>query len=352
MRHIETMRDHERMPTRQLLQEISLAVAQGETDFFIAASGQHDIGGPLWGGHELTLTVTNPGQRVGAMCLPGTRVVVQGSAPADVGWLNSGGHIVVQGDCGDTAGHCAAAGTIYIGGRAGTRSGSLMKHDPLDTEPELWVLGSVGSFSFEFMAGGKAVVCGVGCNGPVLGERPCVGMVGGCVYVHGPVGQLTSDVQCLPLEAADKQWLEKGLPAFLGAVNREKALQGLLQWETWHKIVPAPHAGEDGASCLDMPAYRANSWVKGGIFSELYPDDFAVASLTGTGNDRLRLPVRNGESQCRDCHLCAKHCPQKAITRVENEKQADYVCDAQACIGCGICAAVCPANLWLLQANA
>lgn len=352
MRHIETMHGHERMPTRQLLQEISLAVAQGETDFFIEASGQHDIGGPLWGSHEISITVRNPGQRVGAMCLPGTRVVVQGSAPADVGWLNSGGHIVVQGDCGDTAGHCAAAGVIYIGGRAGTRSGSLMKHDPMDAEPELWVLGSVGSFSFEFMAGGKAVVCGLGCNGPALGERPCVGMVGGCVYVHGPVGPLTNDVQCLSLDDADRDWLKQGLPAFLGAVDNEKALRTLQQWENWHKIVPAPHAGEDAAPAVDMAAYRTSSWVEGGIFSALYPDDFAVAPLAGTGTGRLRMAVHAEDGQCRDCHLCAKHCPRKAITRVENEKQADYVCDMATCIGCGICAAVCPASLWQLQAQA
>ena len=352
MRHIETMRGHERMPTRQLLQEISLAVTQGETDFLVEASGQHDIGGPLWSGKEIKLTVTNPGQRVGAMCLPGTTVIVQGSAPADVGWLNSGGHIVVQGDCGDTAGHCAAAGTIYIGGRAGTRSGSLMKHDPLDTEPELWVLGSVGSFSFEFMAGGKAVVCGVDSMGSALGERPCVGMVGGCVYVHGPVGELTSDVQCLPLEKEDREWLAQGLPAFLAAVNHEKSLQTLQQWEVWHKLVPAAHAGEDHTPPVDMSAYRASSWVDGGIFSELYPDDFGVAPLVTTGQERLRVPVRNGASQCRDCHLCAKHCPRKAIARVENEKQAEYVCDASTCIGCGICVAVCPASLWQLQNNA
>ena len=128
---------------------------------------------------KIFFILTNAGQRVGCMCLDNTEIVVDESSSADVGWLNAGGKITVRGDAGDTAGHCSAGGKIYIGGRAGTRSGSLMKHDPLYEEPQLWVLKNVGSFSFEFMGGGKAVVCGVDSEefASVLGERPCVGMV-------------------------------------------------------------------------------------------------------------------------------------------------------------------------------
>ena len=108
-------------------------MAAGETDFYIEASGQHDIGGPLWHpeGKTLRFHVKNPGQRVGCMCLDNTEVYVEGAASADVGWLNAGGKIVVKGDGGDTSAHCAASGKVFVGGRAGTRSGSLMKHDPL-----------------------------------------------------------------------------------------------------------------------------------------------------------------------------------------------------------------------------
>ena len=186
---IHTLNEHVRMSTQDLLLAIEDAVARGETDFNVDASGQHDIGGPLWNaeGKKLTFKVRNPGQRVGSMAMPNTEVVVEGPAPADVGWLNAGGRIVVRGDAGDTAGHCAAGGVIYIGGRAGTRSGSLMKHDPLYEEPELWILKSTGSFSFEFMGGGRAIVCGCDSQtlSSVLGDRPCVGMVGGVVYVRG-----------------------------------------------------------------------------------------------------------------------------------------------------------------------
>ena len=92
---IHTLHDHTRMSTQDLLLSIEKAVNKGETDFYVDASGQHDIGGPLWNkeGKKLTFTVTNPGQRVGCMALPNTEVIVKGSAPADVGWLNSGGRI-------------------------------------------------------------------------------------------------------------------------------------------------------------------------------------------------------------------------------------------------------------------
>ena len=160
MLKIDTIKNNERMSTQDLLLKIEDKF--GETDFEISASGQHDIGGPLWHpeGKTLKFHVTNAGQRVGSMALPNTEILVEGSTSADVGWLNAGGIITVKGDAGDTAGHCSSGGKIYIGGRAGTRTGSLMKHDPLYEEPELWIFKNVGSFSFEFMGGGRAVVCG------------------------------------------------------------------------------------------------------------------------------------------------------------------------------------------------
>ena len=134
---IDTMQGHDRMSTQDLLLKIEAAVRAGETDFDIKASGQHDIGGPLWHpqGKKLKFHVTNAGQRVGSMALPGTEILVEESASADVGWLNAGGIITVRGDAGDTAGHCSSGGKIFIGGRGGTRTGSLMKHDPVYEEP-------------------------------------------------------------------------------------------------------------------------------------------------------------------------------------------------------------------------
>lgn len=310
MLRVSTVHDHERMSTQDLLLSIEAAVERGETDFYIEASGQHDIGGPLWNrdGKKLTFRVSNPGQRVGSMCLPDTEIVVEGPAPADVGWLNAGGRIAVRGDAGDTAGHCAAAGKVYIGGRAGTRSGSLMKHDPLYEPPELWVLKSVGSFSFEFMGGGKAVVCGHESETlpSVLGERPCVGMVGGVVYFRGPVGSLPPDVRVSPLDEDDMAWLDAGLDDFLQAVDRPGLREELSVWKHWKKITPLPFEEREHEEVPSLARFRATEWVKDGIFSDVCPDDFVVNGLVARGDYRLRVPLWENDRFAAPCEF---HCP-------------------------------------------
>lgn len=310
MLRVSTVHDHERMSTQDLLLSIEAAVERGETDFYIEASGQHDIGGPLWNrdGKKLTFRVSNPGQRVGSMCLPDTEIVVEGPAPADVGWLNAGGRIAVRGDAGDTAGHCAAAGKVYIGGRAGTRSGSLMKHDPLYEPPELWVLKSVGSFSFEFMGGGKAVVCGHESEAlpSVLGERSCVGMVGGVVYFRGPVGSLPPDVRVSPLDEDDMAWLDAGLDDFLQAVDRPGLREELSVWKHWKKITPLPFEEREHEEVPSLARFRGTEWVKDGIFSDVCPDDFVVNGLVARGDYRLRVPLWENARFAAPCEF---HCP-------------------------------------------
>ena len=213
-----------RISTQELLQQIYVALDKGETDFEILSSGHHDIGGPFWSveGKPLKFRVKNPGQRVGAFGLAGTQIIVEGSTPADAGWLNAGAELIIKGDSGDTTAHCAASGKIFVAGRVGTRSGSLMKHDPAFPAPELWVLKNTGSFSFEFMGGGTAIVCGIDCEerDSVLGERSCMGMVGGTVYVRGPVNNLPEEVWMLDLNAADIDFLSAGLPVFLKNIER------------------------------------------------------------------------------------------------------------------------------------
>jgi glutamate synthase domain-containing protein 3 len=65
---------------------------------------------------------------------------------------------------------------------------TMTKANPRFDPPELWVLGSVGDYFGEFMAGGIAVICGIDPQTPdnVLGYRPFVGMVGGKIFFRGP----------------------------------------------------------------------------------------------------------------------------------------------------------------------
>ncbi|UFS69307.1 FAD-dependent oxidoreductase [Geomonas sp. RF6] len=286
---------NKRISTQQLLQKISAALEGGETEFEILASGQYAIGGPLWSkeGKPLKFTIKNPGQRVGAFGLEGTEIVVDGPAPADVGWLNAGATLTLKGDGGDTTGHCAASGKIYVGGRAGTRTGSLMKHDPAYDVPELWILKNTGSFPFEFMGGGIAVVCGYDSEefDSVVGDRACMGMVGGTIYVRGPVKGISKDVWMLELDDADREFLSSNMPVFLGKIDRPQLLAELTDFSQWKKIVAKTYEERKAVARLSMKEFRTQKWVEGGIFGDVVTDDYAkVAGLVNTAEDRLKIP--------------------------------------------------------------
>lgn len=143
-----------------------------------------------------------------------------------------------------------------------------MKHDPKFSAPEFWVLKNTGSFSFEFMGGGTAVVCGVDCeNAPsVLGSRSCVGMVGGTVYVRGNVCDLSEDVYIVELNDADRDFLRKGIPEFLENVERFDLIERLCDFSQWKKIVAKTYEERKANHLIPIKDFRENSWVKGGIF--------------------------------------------------------------------------------------
>ena len=340
------------MSTQDLLLAIGEAVRNGETDFEIEASGQHDIGGPLWHpeGKPLHFHVRNAGQRVGSMALPGTEIVVEESASADVGWLNAGGIITVKGDAGDTAGHCSSGGKIYIGGRGGTRTGSLMKHDPLYEEPELWILKNVGSFSFEFMGGGRAVVCGYDSAdfASVLGERACVGMVGGCVYVRGSIGTHPAEILALDLDADDIAFLEGGMGDFLAHIGRTDLSAELTDWSAWKKLRPltAAEKKQKAKKGADMHAFRLNDWVKGGIFSDVAHDDFAVHDTIATGLYRLRVPRWDNAVYAAPCEFnCPTGIPTQLrydLIRMGREEEAIQLELDYTPFPGSVCGSVCP----------
>jgi len=321
-------KNKQRISTQQLLRKIYAALEKGETKFEVHSSGHHDIGGPLWteDGTPLKFKVKNPGQRVGAFGLDGTEIIVEGSAPADAGWLNAGATLTILGDGGDTTAHCAASGNIYVGGRVGTRSGSLMKHDPAYDAPEFWVLRNTGSFSFEFMGGGVAVVCGYGCEEreSVLGDRACMGMVGGTVYVRGPVKGLTDEVWMLDLDDADRAFLKEKMPVFLGKINKKKLLKELTDFSQWNKIVAKSYEERNVHSRITMHEFRTQKWVEGGIFGDVVKnDDLHVAGLVNAGEDRLKIPHWQDKRFGAPCQVA---CPSNIPTqdRINLLRQGKY----------------------------
>ncbi len=320
-----------RISTQELLKKIYAALEQGETEFEILSSGHHDIGGPLWSDKETSLkfTVKNPGQRVGAFGLGGTRIVVEGSTPADAGWLNAGAELIIKGDSGDTTAHCAASGKIFVAGRVGTRSGSLMKHDPAFPAPELWVLKNTGSFSFEFMGGGTAIICGIDCEGrdSILGDRSCMGMVGGTIYVRGPVKNLPDDVWLLDLNDADIEFLSQGLPTFLENIEKPEYLDQLTDFSQWHKVIAKSNEERKLRHSMrpTMREFRLEKWVEdNGIFGGLVDDDYThVAGLVNTGADRLKVPHWQNKAFCAPCESA---CPSSIPTqdRINLLRQGKY----------------------------
>ena len=53
---------------------------------------------------------------------------------------------------------------------------------------------------------------------------------------------------------------------------------------------------------------------------------------------------------CRDCSMCLEACPEGAIRRVEKaDGTFEYVSDDDVCIGCSICAGICPCGVWAME---
>ncbi|MDF2570656.1 MAG: Ferredoxin--NADP reductase [Sporomusa sp.] len=348
---INTIDGNNRMSTQDLLESVNAALAQGETEFYIEASGQHDIGGPLWHpeGKTLKFYVKNAGQRVGSMCLPGTEIIVEGSASADVGWLNAGGRIVVKGDGGDTTAHCAAAGSIYVGGRAGTRSGSLMKHDPLFDAPEFWVLKNVGSFAFEFMGGGIAVVCGYDSEKfeSVLGDRACTGMVGGIVYFRGKANGISAkDTKILALNTDDIAYLDGKMDDFLTAIGRPEIRSQLTDWCEWQKVVPLSYDERPKKANTNINSFRTGAWVPGSIFGDVCDDDFEVVGAIATGEYRRRVPIWENAKYSAPCEFnCTASIPSQQRFNLLRDGKIDeayrLVLEYTPFPG-SVCGAVCP----------
>jgi len=268
-----------RLESRILEERIQKAVEGGYRYLEIEAYGQHGLGGRLWkaGDDPIYVKITGSvGQRVGSMGFPNTRIEVFGPGSDDVGWLNGGAEITIHGNAANGIGNAMAQGKIYVAGNTGARGMTMTKRNPRFEPPELWVLGSVGDYFAEFMAGGIAVVCGYEPQNPenVLGYRPCVGMVGGRIYFRGPhKGYSRADARLMPLSDEDWSWLSGNLKTYLRAINRLELLDQLEDREQWQSLIARGPQEKYAKPARYMAAFRREIWDeelgRGGLIGDL-----------------------------------------------------------------------------------
>ncbi|NCC26359.1 MAG: pyridine nucleotide-disulfide oxidoreductase, partial [Deltaproteobacteria bacterium] len=334
---IEGMENGVRVDSRVLEERIQQAVRDGARRLEIRAMGQHGIGGRIWISEKDPVHVTvvgSPGQRLGAMGRPGT--IIESAAPAsdDVGWLNTGAEIVIFGNASNGIANAMAQGRIMVGGSIGARGMTMTKHNPRFEAPELWVLGSVGDYFAEFMAGGVAVVCGFNSQNPgnVLGFRPCVGMVGGKIFFRGPhEGFSRADALIEPVKDNDWSWLSDGLHRFLERISRLELVADLTDRNQWQLIrARSPHERLIKKR-RSMKEFRTSVWDgelgRGGLIGDLSSSDHSPIPLVVTGELRRLVPVWENEKYLPPCQgNCPSGIPvQKRWQLIRQGKEQEAV---------------------------
>jgi len=232
------------------------------------------------------------------MGFPNTRIEIMGPASDDVGWLNAGAEITVHGNATNGIANAMAQGKVYVAGNIGSRGMTMTKYNPRFEPPELWVLGSVGDYFAEFMAGGIAVICGHEPQSPdnVLGYRPCVGMVGGKIFFRGPQGGFSqNDAKLEPITDDDWLWLTENLRVFLQRVNRPPLYDELAERDQW-QMLEARTPFERGARARrSMSDFCQDVWDK----------ELGLGGLIGDLTDLDRSPYGKTRNICLHARLVA-----------------------------------------------
>ncbi|MDM8552562.1 FAD-dependent oxidoreductase [Desulfobacterales bacterium HSG2] len=323
-----------RIESRVLEEEIQDAVERGYRHLKIGAFGQHGIGGRLWKADEQKVHIKiegHPGQRTGSMGFPNTFIDIHGPASDDVGWLNAGATIVVHGNAANGAANAMAQGKIYVAGNIGARGMTMTKHNPRFDPPELWVMGSVGDYFGEFMAGGIAVVCGYKAQNPddVLGYRPLVGMVGGKVFFRGPhSGFSQADAKIVPIGNEDWDWLEENLKNFLEHIGRPGIFQKLSDRGQWQLLAARTVHEKISRRTRSMSSFREEVWDKelgkGGLIGDLTDLDRSPIPLVTTGYLRRFVPIWENRKYMAPCEsACPTGIPVHDRWRLVREGRVD-----------------------------
>lgn len=353
---ISGKKDGIRIESRVLEEQIQEAVAHGHRYLEINAFGHHGIGGRLWKAGNETVHVRivgPPGQRVGAMGFPNTRISVRGPASDDTGWLNAGAQIVVHGNAGNGTCNAMAQGKVYVAGNIGARGMTMTKQNPRFEPPELWVLGSAGDYFGEFMAGGIAVICGWKPQTPdnVLGYRPLVGMVGGKVFFRGPhKGFSQTDAKQVPISDEEWRWLRNNLKIYLENIDSSEILEELANRDEWQLITTRTPQERLVRKALSMADFRENVWDrelgKGGIIGDLTDLDRSPIPLVPTGELRRFVPVWENRKYAAPCEAsCPTGIPVQERWRLIREGRVDEAVDmalAYTPFPATVCGYLCP----------
>ena len=345
-----------RIETRILEERIQHAVDGGARELIVDAYGHHGIGGRLWVSKQepIKVTVQGPaGQRLGCMGAIGTEIEVMGPVSDDVGWLNAGAEIIVHGDATNGAGNAMAQGKIFVGGCIGARGMTMTKQNPRFDPPELWVLGSVGDYFAEFMAGGTAAICGEDAENPenVLGYRPCVGMVGGRIFFHGPhKGFSTADAKLVEISDDDWQWLSDNLKIYLSKIGREDLQNKLAKREEWQLITAKSPFERLQKRRRSMDEFRREVWDRelgmGGMIGDLVQMDRSPIRFIVSGELRRYVPVWENRKYAPPCEKsCPTGIPVRTRLRLIREGKLQEAVDlalAYTPFPATICGYLCP----------
>jgi len=327
-----------RVESRVLEERLQSALDEGHRDIEVEAFGQHGIGGRLWDRENRPVHVRikgSSGQRVGSMGYANTFIEVLGPASDDLGWLNGGAQIVVHGNATNGVANAMAQGKIWICGNVGARAMTMTKHNPRFAAPELWVLGTVGDYFAEFMAGGTAVICGVEGQDPanVLGYRPCVGMVGGKVFFRGPhKGFSQADAKLVPIENDDWEWLLENLRMFVEKIGRPQLLGMLSNVEDWQLLVARRPFEKMGKPRRSMHDFSRHVWEQelgaGGLIGDLTDLDRSPVPVITRGALRRFVPVWENRKYLSPCEAsCPTGMPVQERWRLIREGRIDEAVD-------------------------
>lgn len=308
---ISGKKDGERLDSRVLEELIQDAIAAGHRNIEVDAFGQHGIGGRLWktGGEPVNVKITGTsGQRTGSLGFPNTTIEITGTASDDIGWLNAGAEIVVHGHATNGSCNAMAQGKVFIAGNIGARGMTMTKFNPRFEPPELWVLGSVGDYFGEFMAGGIAIVCGHSPQDPdnILGYRPLVGMVGGKVFFRGPhAGYSKSDAKIIDISDANWNWLKANIAVYLEKICKTELLETLTKRDEWQLLTAFTPQEKTGIKNRSMAEFHTEVWDvelgKGGIIGDLSDLDMSHIDVITTGDLRRYVPIWENKKYMAPC---------------------------------------------------